>query len=48
MSQWEMRLLHWAIFAMVSYVARALHVNGIKFDIRIWRNGKKKDDQEAQ
>ena len=30
---------HSIIIAMLGYIARALHVNGIRFDIRIWRNG---------
>jgi hypothetical protein len=36
---------HGVLAGMLAWVLRAMHVNGWRVDIHIWRNGKSKDDE---
>ena len=35
---------HGLILSFLGWIARTMHMNGIKFEIRIWKNGKHRED----
>lgn len=41
---WMTSTGHGVIVVMLAWIMRALHRTGIKFDFRVWRNGKPKGD----